>query len=218
MTTEIAIAANSSSGGHFHVALGDLGTWALFIGAFVAAMIALRQLRVQQRDSFRLTQQLERQQADDVDFSWRHASEILIRSGPGPIVTTEKRTVLIVANGSRRPVRNVASWIQLTAPAGRVDPLMVGTIELSTDPTVEYVLNSPIAGMHCPLIRPKTAYGFLFEFELPIDDLTTSQPRMARPVVEFTDDADLVWQIDDDLRLRPVIMPPAPWRGLLSPP
>jgi hypothetical protein len=52
----------------FPIALGDLSTWGLF-GAVTAALIVLRQLTIQRRDSAALNRQLIRQQANDVDMT-----------------------------------------------------------------------------------------------------------------------------------------------------
>ena len=83
VTNPIISAAGASNAHQFQVALGDLPTWALFVGAFAAALIALRQLRIQQEDSASRTQQLERQQANDVDTTWRRADDVAGWSEPG---------------------------------------------------------------------------------------------------------------------------------------
>lgn len=49
-----------------------------------------------------------------------------------------------------------------------------------------------------------------------------TQPPLSRgktrPMVQFTDDVDLTWRIDDDLRLHKVEELNPPWRGLLGGP
>ncbi len=54
----------------YTVNLGDLPTWLAVIGAFSAAWIAGRQLGAQRKDIVRQVFQLERQQANLVDFTW----------------------------------------------------------------------------------------------------------------------------------------------------
>jgi hypothetical protein len=77
-------------------------------------------------------------------------------------------------------------------------------------------LYNPRPGTQWPLMRPKTKYGFLFEFEIPANDPLSTTPRLDRPMVQFTDDQDLIWKIDDDLRLTRVRQPAVPWVDLLS--
>jgi hypothetical protein len=60
--------ATSAAGHAGQINWGDAPTWLAVAGAFAAALIALRQLRIQQADSERLTRQLERQQANDIDM------------------------------------------------------------------------------------------------------------------------------------------------------
>lgn len=123
------LAAGTPTAHTFFIALGDLPTWALFLGALVAALIALRQLKIQQDDSVRQTQQLERQQANDVDFTWCPATSVLIRTDPSSTVTTTGgRTVVVVANNSRRPIRDVSCWIELHKSSRVLEPLMLGPI------------------------------------------------------------------------------------------
>ena len=116
----ITMAAGTATVHQFNFALGDLPTWALFVGALAAGLIALRQLRIQQDDSVRQTRQLERQQANDVDTTWRHATDILILANPPGSVTTAGRSVVVVENNSRRPIRDVTCWIELQASSDRL--------------------------------------------------------------------------------------------------
>ena len=216
MTKLTSLAAGATSS-HFNIALGDLPTWALFVGAFAAALIALRQLRIQQDDSARQTRQLERQQANYVDFSWWPAADVMILTNPPGPVTTAGRTVAVVENKSRRPISNVTCWIELEKPPRRLDAIMVGPIGEPSDPGFQYNLHNPRPGKGHPLIRPGAKYGFLFEFELPKNDVIMIEPQTERTVLQFIDDADLTWQIDDNLRLERIKPPARRWRDLLSP-
>jgi hypothetical protein len=96
-----------------------------------------------------------------------------------------------VHNRSNRPIRNVIcrasnSGLPLAYP-GVIGPLLGD----NGAPVLAYgIKNSRI-----PLARVGTMYGFLF-----------SVNRQANPdfafVLRFTDDADLEWQIDNDLHLQ----------------
>lgn len=211
-------ATSEAANGKFHVALGDLPTWALFLGAFVAALIALRQLRIQSDDSTRQTRQLERQQANEVDFTWRSAKNVLIVTDPPGAVKSAGRTVVVVGNNSGRPIRNVNCWIELRQTSSRLEPIMVGPIGEPTGTSFEFNFYNPRAGGQYPLMRPKTKYGFLFEFEIPQDDAISMEPRPRRPMVQFMDDSDLIWNIDDDLRLQRVRAFVKPWHDVMARP
>lgn len=184
------------------IAWGDIPTWALFVGAFVAALIALRQLRVQQVDSARQTRQLERQQANRVDFTWTQARGVLtlppLPGGSGA------RAVAIVSNDSSRPIRAVTSQIRL-GEGGTLDPVKTGVVEKCTLTSAhDWRMLDPQEGVRIPLIRPGFSYGFVFDFTIPDDDAKHPERRTAHPFTRFTDDADLSWEIDDDLHLKPV--------------
>lgn len=197
---------------HFDIHLGDLATWALFVGAFVAAVIALRQLRIQQDDNARQTRQLERQQANDVDFSWHRAAKVFIRANPPGSVTTAERTLVVVENNSRRPIRDVICRIELHTSNDTIKPLMLGAIgDAPSGTSFDFSLNNPRTGHRHPLMRPKAKYGFLFEYEIPEPDATSTEIRGDQPTVQFIDDADLTWRIDGDLRLQQVEPPRRRW-------
>lgn len=56
-----------------------------------------------------------------------------------------------------------------------------------------------------PTLRPGLVYGFVFA--MTPDDVAAVNggfPLASTPMVLFTDDADNMWRIDDDLRLREV--------------
>lgn len=216
MTKLISFTASAPSVDQFHIALGDLPTWALFAGAFVAALIALRQLRIQQDDSASRTRQLERQQADGVDFSWCPAASVFIVP-PGATRPAEQ-TVLVLDNSSRRPIRDITCWIERHQPPGKLEPLRLGVMEDRAGTRYEFTLFDPRPGTTWPLIRPGFKYGFLFDYVIPADDPRSIRQRADQPMVQFTDDEDLRWQIDDNLHLQKVEPPAPPWPGLMGGP
>jgi hypothetical protein len=171
------------------IAWGDVATWALFVGAFAAALIALRQLRIQQNDSARQTRQLERQQADRIDHTWRQVRSVLILSTSPLRLGTEDGAAVIVSNNSPRPIRDVTSRIEL-ADGTTLAAIMFGvTQEMDPPSGYDYQLFNPRQGTRIPLIRPEFKYGFLFDFTIPDDDVTRPEERIAHPFVRFTDDA-----------------------------
>jgi len=188
----------------FHFAMGDVPTWLLFVGAAVATATALRQLRIQQSDSASNTRQLERQQANDVDSTWCAASRVIIFSSPPGQIAQAARCFVIISNGSRRPIRNVTAWIHQSDGQMRLDPIMLGVIGEPQSSGHDYALYDPRPMTSFPLVRPGAQYGFLFDYEIPEDDARSMERRADRPMIQFVDDAELTWQIDDDLRLRKV--------------
>ena len=112
----------------FHIALGDLPTWGLFVGAVTAALIALRQLTIQRRDSAALNRQLIRQQANDVHTAWLDGAAVMVRSGEQDYAAVGK-AVVIVVNGSKRPIRNVNCWLETRQAGGwsMVSRILIGT-------------------------------------------------------------------------------------------
>jgi hypothetical protein len=201
----IHVVHQSQAAHHFHISLGDLPTWLLFVGAIVAAGIALRQLRIQQKDSARGVRQLERQQADKVNFAWCQAGSVLFITPGNELFHCDNRSaVTLVSNGSERPIRVVTSHIRL--PDGRtLDPIKLGVV--TEDPPSSgrtYTMENPRHGAQAALIRPGFSYGFIFEFNIPDDDILHPERREAHPFTRFIDDADLEWEIDGDLHLKAV--------------
>jgi hypothetical protein len=70
-----------------------------------------------------------------------------------------------------------------------------------------YTMHDPHPGTQVALIRPGFSYGFIFKFSIPDDDAAHPELRTAQPFTRFTDDADLSWEIDGDLRLMPAPPP-----------
>jgi len=207
--------------------MGDLPTWGLFVGAVTAALIALRQLTIQQRDSAALNRQLIRQQANDVDMTWLDGAAVMVRSGEEDYAAVGKAVVLVV-NGSKRPIRNVNCWLETRRAGGwstvsgdpscqpqardskaRLMPHLHGPVteERRLDHThaIEPIPLSGTGLAPMPALRPGLTYGFVFDMT-PDDAAAVGAgfPLVSRPRVLFTDDADNMWRIDDDLRLREV--------------
>lgn len=187
----------------FHPALGDLPTWVAVLGGAAAAYAALRQLRIQQHDSARLTRQLEREQANDVNAGWLQGDHVRPETPQPGMATTAGRAVVFVSNHSKRPIRSVTSLIrQETGPV--LHPAQLGPLLSNDHPTIRYLIANPRPGTEVAVIRPKFTYGFVFDYTIPDDDATHPENRAAHPIIQFTDDVGLRWEIDDDLRLKPL--------------
>jgi hypothetical protein len=192
----------------FHLALGDLPTWGLFIGAVAAALIALRQLTIQRRDSAALNRQLIRQQANDIDTIWLDGAAVMVRSGDGGAVAVGE-VVVLVSNGSKRPIRNLNCWLETRGSKERLHPLRHGPVteerRLSHTHEIDAVPLSGTGFAPAPILRPGSAYGFVLPMA-PNDAASVAAgfELSSRPMVLFTDDADNMWRIDDNLRLREV--------------
>lgn len=197
----LASAANKSTAAGLHVNLGDLPTWLLFVGAFAAALIALRQLRIQADDSARATRIAERKQAESVDLTWRRGSVILALSSPlGRVILTPSHAVVIASNNSDRPIRHVSCMI-VSSTGTAVQPKYMGVIQGPLSSSHEFTLFDPQTQVVQPLLRPHFQYGFVFDYKIPdADEVATWRP--ARPVLTFTDDTEFRWRLDSDLRLR----------------
>jgi hypothetical protein len=200
VTTPPVLAATAAH--HTQIALGDIPTWLLFLGASAAALIALRQLRTQQKDIARQARQLERQQADEVGFVLDSAA------GTG----RQKRYVARVFNGSRRPIRNVVCHLEPGPGQGRHLAAKVGEMVdwgLSHAPERRGTFVGH-DGSLVELIRAGATFSFVFG---------AGEYPDARASARFTDDAGLSWQIDHNLHLERFREPAPhqPWYGLMGP-
>jgi hypothetical protein len=200
----------------FVIALGDLPTWIAAGGGLIAAAVVVRQLGMQQTDRSRQTAQLERQLANGVDAIWTPAGNVLILTTPLGSVPTQDRAVIVVTNKCPRPIRHVTARIELEN--GRVlRPLMAGVMTDNEDLSrYDYRMFNPDQRTEIPMIRPTYMYGFIFEYTIPADDPAHPERTTARPIARFTDDTDLTWELDGDLRLRK-IKPRLTWQGLMPP-
>lgn len=155
-----------------------------------------------------------------MDFAWCQADSVLFLTNPVSQFPRSGRAVAVVSNNSPRPIRAVTS--QIKHPDGTtLEPTMLGVVtEDAPDSPRTYTMYGPRAGARVPLVRPGFKYGFVFEFTIPDDDAAHPERRSYHPFAQFTDDADLHWQVDDTLGLRqlPRPRPPHPsWRGTMGP-
>jgi hypothetical protein len=209
-----------------------LATVGLLIGAIITARYAIKAFRKQSeeleeqreinklqaqdleeslKERKRLRQVAEREQANDIGFAWWPASHVLIMKPPSQPppgtprhpqvvehVDTSGMSVLVVDNASRRRILDAACRIEpsegaaLTLAAEQIGQLADVPIE-----SHRAMLNQLADGSTVSLIRAGSRYGFLFRFDLE------KQPG-ARLAAQFTDDAGLHWQIDQDLHLEPL--------------
>jgi hypothetical protein len=201
------------------IAWGHVPTWLAVIVAAVGGGIALRQLRQQgnvikgevernkRRDELldgqlaELEQRgriIERQQADAVDFSWRTGMGAA-HGGSGEVERAEVHEA-VVANLSRRPIRNVTCRIR-PLPVQGYDWGAVVVAELGEQPEGFRPAISSEAWFDerrddkVPLIRA----GRKFVFQFPIPSESSPDAKMK---ARFTDDAQIHWQIDSDLHLE----------------
>lgn len=184
---------------HEHsVAWGDVPTWlasvVVFIG-FPAALLQLNMQRIQLREQqhelrdHRLL--FERQQANKVNLARNHSD-----STPENYPTMGQVWMAVITNDSERPIRDVASRIQLArgvpllgeARIGELIPMATaqggrGFQDLSTE-------NNRVA-----IIRIGHSCGFAF-------GIGADEHPMAQVIARFTDDIGLHWQLDQDLHLE----------------
>jgi len=174
----------------FAINWGDAPTWVAVAVASAGGWIALRQLRDQQDVIRRQTAQLERQQAEQIGFSWEPAGQINetiddpIRMG-------------VVRNDSRRPIRDVICRIQ-PGPGQDFDQEAQGVTEIvdagiASNASAPVLLRPKLDRM-VPVIRAGSRFGFK-------TSVTVKDHGVARMMARFTDDAGLHWEIDPDLHL-----------------
>jgi hypothetical protein len=179
------------------IAWGDVPTWIAVAGAIAGAAGALGQLHAQRKEIARQARQLERQQASHIALTWCAATEVQIQPAPDP-VPGAGHTVVIVSNNSSRPIRNV------TCQIGRLDPLKVGSRDEDPPPDgpLDFSVFNTMDGTNFPMLRAGFKGGFLFEFIIPSDGASNPAAPVAQVAVQFIDDADLSWQIDENLHLQ----------------
>jgi hypothetical protein len=174
----------------FAINWGDAPTWLAVAVASVGGWVALRQLRDQQNVIRRQTIQLERQQAEQIGFSWQSAEQI-------NETVDEHIWMGIVRNDSRRPIRDVICRIQ-PGPGQGFDLEAQGVAEI-VDVGVGSNMSAPVSlapklDRMVPLIRAGSKFGFK-------TSVSVKDHGNARMMVRFTDDAGLHWEVDPDLHL-----------------
>jgi hypothetical protein len=186
---------------HKHsVAWGDVPTWLEFVVVFIglpAALLQLNmqriQLREQQRElaEHRLLQ--DRQQADKVNLT-RDQSD----SAPATYSATGQVWMAVVTNDSERPIRDVASRIQIVRDGPLIGDARIGELIPMLSAQSGRAFQDLSTGNQVAIIRINHSYGFAFS--VGADGHPT-----AHVMARFTDDAGLHWQLDQDLHLEKLI-------------
>ena len=182
---------------------GDVPTWLAVFGAFLAAGAALWQLRLQR---IQLTAQIhiqEREQANKVGIGaypidGAH-TKVLAEDEGEPV------HMVVVINGSERPIRKVASKIEPLASAGRSASLHDGKLADVYGSLEPYDLGPGArretfvfgARHHAmPVLRAHQKAAFVWGF-------TVAEYPELTARVRFDDDADLHWEVSyPDLHLQ----------------
>jgi hypothetical protein len=198
---------------------GDVPTWvtagvalAALLGASLAYRAQSAQLELQrkqladQQEATRLQAQViadqnrvqEREQANLVDVSHRP-----IDSDLAQVLQTDKSEpvhMVVVSNGSRRPIREVTVKAELIReyPDRCIrDELAYGwgRLEVALDTKSGQVFFPGEPSSTMPVLRAGETAGFVWDF-------TTAMWELLISSVRFTDDAGLHWEIDGTLHLE----------------
>jgi hypothetical protein len=202
----------------------DIRTWVGFAVVIIGATIALIQMDLQRRQlasqqdvlkgevernkrrdalldgQLRELEQrartLDRQQAEEVDL--RPGSTIWVIPGfEQPSGAVDEVYSADVANGSRRPIRNVACRIEAAPGDGLQEARLAGLYVEFAGPQPRRRLVDPAETPRIQLIGAGKTASFIFAVDPP------RHPE-ARMTARFTDDAGLHWQINHDLHLEPL--------------
>ncbi len=108
--------------------------------------------------------------------------------------TAGRASVIVITNGSRRPIRNVAARRDAGSgegprPASRFGEYYDG----------EYI--NVAEGSHIDVVRAGNKVGFPFPALMPGVVEHTAETKIE---ARFTDDAGLHWHIDNELHLRQI--------------
>jgi hypothetical protein len=192
----------------FHWKLGDVPTWLAVVMAATAAMVALYALLAQKQETARQVAALERQLAENVDLVTSH-SQVLLFPGPQPAAD---RHVLVVHNGSRRPIRRVRC--ESRDHAGEVvEPYMAGPCQPFRGQApflYDVLVNDALPARPVALMRAGEMHAFVFDLSvISLDGLFYK--------VEFTSDDGHRWRIDQDLHLAQIKAATKSWTTLMGP-
>jgi hypothetical protein len=188
---------------------GDVPTWCLVGLAAIGGAAALWQLQLQriqlgeqQKVIERQTRLQEREQADQIDMAPGSLSGALATVLPPE--SGELAHTVVVTNGSKRPVREVAAKIVAigTDRSVRFEKLadvygnLVRGPETPGQPgssPAQFNLRARASTM--PVLRVERSAAFVWGF--PVSEF----PEII-PTIRFTDDAGLHWEIGVDLHLE----------------
>jgi hypothetical protein len=192
----------------------DIAVWVAVILAFMSAWVGWLQLRGQLRDIARQTASLERDQASSIDLAFDPAFDEVLPPKDIPWYTKERPWFAVVTNNSKRPITDVICGIPSGPHSGKSPVTAIHWVELDEWPIkvsqmhVFPRLSGGDLGEHSELhmLRGGKMAGFTFKHE-------DWRPGV---VIQFTDDAGLRWQIDDDLHLAKVLYCRDWW--ILAPP
>jgi hypothetical protein len=190
---------------------GDVPTWLAVVVASVGGGIALRQLRqqgdvikgeierntardklldAQLRELYQRETSRQREQAEHIDLTWEN-----MPSAPG-------ESLVVVINGSRRPIRNVSCVAWVSDSKERLAPRYAAEMRPIDFPRQAFVMpeQKPDSWMKVYALRAGGRAGFQFAAEVSDDDETE---------IEFTDDAGCRWSLTSGLHLSPLESSPA---------
>lgn len=186
------------------VAWGDVPTWVTagvafmaLIGASLAYRTQSEQLRLQRIQFQDQTRIQEREQADQIDVVARtiskEAQESWLAKHQGELAHPHAHSV-VVTNGSKRPIREVACKVEVGRNDGSAHALGEGVYGYmaGTDFVGHFIERG--SGSTMPVLRAGMKAGFAWSG-------AAEYPRIVW-TVRFTDDAGRHWEIDTDLHLR----------------
>jgi hypothetical protein len=184
---------------HEHsVAWGDVPTWLASVVVFIGLPAALLQLNMQ-RIQLREQQQelrehrllIERQQADKVNLTRNHSD-----STPENYSAMGLVWMAVITNDSERPIRDVASRMQLVQGGSLLGEARIGQlIPMATAQGGRGFRDHSAEDNKVAIIRIGHSYGFAF-------GVGVDEHPMAQVIARFTDDIGLHWQLDQDLHLK----------------
>jgi hypothetical protein len=176
---------------------GDVPTWIAVIVAAIGGTVALVQLR-QQSNVLRGEAERNKRRDDLLDGQLRELkdrSDNRVRDQAEHVnVGADPRGVSgTVLNKSRRPITNVRPVLRVTARNGETRDFPPGQLRFSdTDGRVQATEANPIY----PVLRPRERLSFEFH----PNSLTEEASHGV--FVEFDDDADRDWRLDEYMHLE----------------
>lgn len=183
---------------HGHsVTWGDVPTWLASVAVFIglpAALLQLNMQRIQLREQQHELREhrllLERQQADKVNLTRDHSD-----STPATYPAKGQVWMAVITNDSERPIREVASRIQLVRGGPLLGNARIGELIPMANVQGGRAFQDRSVENKVAIIRVSHSYGFAFG--VGVDEYPTAQVT-----ARFTDDVGLHWQLDQDLHLK----------------